>query len=123
VHGTLAEAMEVYGDLPPVRLLKLRAFRPFPAEALKAACIDLTDLVVLERALSPGCGGIVGTEVRAALADMSEPPRVHSFAAGLGGRDVPLEIYPRLVEAALGGRPEAFRIFDVNLDILPEHDR
>jgi pyruvate ferredoxin oxidoreductase alpha subunit len=123
VHGTLAEAMEVYGGLPPVRLLKLRAFRPFPAEALKAACMDLTDLVVLERALSPGCGGIVGTEVRAALADMSEPPRVHSFAAGLGGRDVPLEIYPRLVEAALGGRPEAFRIFDVNLDILPEHDR
>ena len=122
-HGTLAEAMEEYTDLPPVRLLKLRAFRPFPVEALKAACMDLTDLVVVERALSPGSGGIIATEVRAALADMSEPPRVHSFAAGLGGRDIPMEIFPRLVEAGVSGQPGPFRIFDVNLDMLPEHER
>jgi pyruvate ferredoxin oxidoreductase alpha subunit len=123
VLGTLMEAAEQYRDAPPARLIKLRAFRPFPAEALQAACLGLTDLVVLERAFCPGSGGIVGTEVRAALAEMSDPPRVHSFAAGLGGRDIPMDIYPRLLAAT--GRPETerFRLFDLVPERLAEEDR
>jgi pyruvate ferredoxin oxidoreductase alpha subunit len=121
--GTLLEAAEVYRDTGPVKLIKLRVFRPFPAEALKAACLGLTDLVVVERAFSPGMGGIVGTEVRAVLSELSQPPRIHSYAVGLGGRDIPMEIFPRLLDsvAAAGGEP--FRIFDVELARLPEEDR
>jgi len=113
VFGTLIEARTALPDIPPVKLMALRAFRPFPVDALKEACRGLADLVVVERALSPGAGGIVAAEVRAALSELESPPRVHGFAAGLGGRDVPLEMLGRLVEAARGPRPVRFDFADL----------
>ncbi len=97
--------------------------RPFPVEALKAACAGLSELVVLERALSLGAGGIIGAEVRAALSEMPSPPRVHSFAAGLGGRDMPLELYRRLLAAVTAPAAERFSIVDVDLSKVAEEDR
>jgi pyruvate ferredoxin oxidoreductase alpha subunit len=123
VIGTLADARDMHPELGPVKLIRLRAFRPFPTEALLQACAGLTDLVVLERALSPGGGGIVGVEVKAALLDMPNPPRVHNFAVGLGGRDIPLDIYPRLLQTVGSQAPGPFAIFDVDLGKLPLEDR
>jgi pyruvate ferredoxin oxidoreductase alpha subunit len=123
VFGTLADAREMHPELGPVKLIRLRAFRPFPTETLLQACAGVTDLVVLERALSPGGGGIVGAEVKAALFDMPNPPRVHNFAVGLGGRDVPLDIYPRLLQTVRSQSPRPFAVFDVELDKLPAEDR
>jgi pyruvate ferredoxin oxidoreductase alpha subunit len=123
VIGTLADAREMHSEQGPVKLIRLRAFRPFPTAALLQACAGLTDLVVMERALSPGGGGIVGAEVKAALFDMPSPPRVHNFAVGLGGRDVPLDIYPRLLQAVRSQAPGPFAVFDVDIDKLPAEDR
>ncbi len=119
IAGTLAAAREHYPDLPATRLMALRTFRPFPAAAIREACAGLTDLVVLERALSPGSGGIVGTEIRAALAEMHDAPRVHNFSVGLGGRDVPLDIYPRIHAALRAGSGIPFDIIDLEPDKLP----
>jgi pyruvate ferredoxin oxidoreductase alpha subunit len=121
--GTLAAALDAFPDLPPTRLIKLRVFRPFPAEALKAACLGLRHLIVFERAFSPGMGGIVGTEVRAVLSELSQPPRVQSYAAGLGGRDIPLDTLPRLLAATASPDWESFGLFDLDLQRLPEEDR
>lgn len=123
VFGTLLDAREEYPQLGPVKLIKLRAFRPFPVEALQQVCVGLSDVIVLERALSPGSGGVVGAEVRAALTELSAAPRVHNFAVGLGGRDVPLDIYPRLLAAIQSAFPVRFAILDVELDKLPAEDR
>ncbi len=122
VLGTLADARETYPELP-AKLIKLRSVRPFPVDAIRDACRGLSDLVVLDRALSLGSGGIIGAEVRAALCEESNPPRVHNFAAGLGGRDMPLEIYPRLLRAAEAPAPVRFEIIDVELEKLPAADR
>jgi len=119
IAGTLLEAMEGHSGKTAARLLTLRAFRPFPEQALREACQGLRQLVVLERALSPGAGGIVGTEVRAALASMENPPQVFNFAVGLGGRDVPLEIYAHLLEAIDEGRGAGFDILDLDTSKLP----
>ncbi len=123
VVGTLTDAMREFPSKEKVKLIKLRSFRPFPVEDLQKACAGVTELIVLERALSPGAGGILGAEARAALSEMRRPPRVHNFAAGLGGRDIPLEIYPRLLKAAEGARAERFAIIDVELAKLPKEDR
>jgi len=122
VHGTLSEALED-GETDPVRLIRLRAFRPFPVEAIRQACAGLDDLVVVERALSPGAGAIVATEVRAALLGLSEAPRVHAFAAGLGGRDVPLALAQRLIEATRDAEPTRFAIIDADMELLAAADR
>ncbi len=123
VLGTFREAMEIFTDAPAAKLIKLRAFRPFPVDALKRAVDGLDELIVLERALSPGGGGIIGPEVRAALSEMERPPRVHNYAVGLGGRDIPLELYPRLLASVDTPNPTRFAVFDAELDRLPEEDR
>jgi pyruvate ferredoxin oxidoreductase alpha subunit len=118
IAGTLEAARDEFPDVPPTQIIKLRSFRPFPTAAIREACSGLTDLVVLERALSPGSGGIVGTEVRSALSGMTEGPRVHNFTVGLGGRDVPLDIYPRVHQAVQTGAGEQFAILDLEPDKL-----
>jgi pyruvate ferredoxin oxidoreductase alpha subunit len=123
VMGTLSDARDQFSQLGAVKLIKLRSMRPFPAEPLRRACTGLTELIVLERALSLGGGGIIGAEVRAALSDMESAPRVHNFAAGLGGRDMPLSIYPRLLEASKAEQLTRFAILDVDFSKIALEDR
>ncbi|HEW97168.1 MAG: pyruvate ferredoxin oxidoreductase [Candidatus Parabeggiatoa sp. nov. 3] len=123
VLGTLRAALRELPPGEPVKLIKLRSFRPFPTETLKAACKDLDNVIVLERALSPGSGGIIGLEVLAALSELPTPPRVHNFAAGLGGRDIPLEILPKLLSVLTEPNEGRFKIIDVDLEKLPVEDR
>lgn len=122
IYGTLSEARDISVDLPATKLIKLRAYRPFPFEALRTACAGLSDLIVLERALSPGFGGIVASEVHSALAGMTQTPCIHSFAVGLGGRDIPLEIYRKLHQQIDGNEPSPFSIIDVEREKLPVED-
>lgn len=123
IMGTLADAHAEDARQDRVKLIHLRSFRPFPMDALRQACRGLKHLVVLERALSPGGGGIVGSEVQVTLSELPERPKVHNFAVGLGGRDIPLDLYDRVLEAVESGGSGEFRIFDVDLDKLPPEDR
>ncbi len=123
VLGTLQAALTELPPGEPVKLIKLRSFRPFPTETVKAACKGLDNVIVLERAFSPGSGGIIGLEVLAALSELPTPPRVHNFAAGLGGRDIPLEILPKLLEVLTEPNDGRFKIIDVDLEKLPVEDR
>lgn len=120
ITGTLQVAMEEAGAADATRLIRLRCFRPFPAEALRKACAGLEELIVLERAFSPGAGGIVGVEVRAALSEMANPPRVYNFSVGLGGRDVPMTAFASLLDAVRNGRGATFDMLDLEPDRLPQ---
>jgi pyruvate ferredoxin oxidoreductase alpha subunit len=119
ITGTLEAAMEKHSGADATRLIRLRCFRPFPADALRRACEGLEELIVLERAFSAGAAGIIGVEVKAALAEMERPPRVYSFSAGLGGRDVPLTTFSRLLDAVSEGRGATFDMLDLEPDKLP----
>ena len=122
--STLQESRDMFPETRAAKLIKLRCYRPFPAAALREACAGLRDLIVVERAFSPGLGGIIGTEVRAALAAGDGPsPRIVNYTIGLGGRDIPMELYPQLVDSLDEARDGAFRIFDVELEKLAEEDR
>ncbi|MBI4969048.1 MAG: pyruvate ferredoxin oxidoreductase [Rhodospirillales bacterium] len=123
VVSTLCEANEVLAPKRKTKLIKLRAFRPFPVEALVQVCEGLTELIVVDRAFSPGQGGILGTEVRSALAGMKKKPTIKNFAIGLGGRDIPLETITHLLDAAKEQEEGDFAILDVELNKLPPEDR
>jgi len=118
VLGTLEDSMDEHADLPRARLIKLRAFRPFPAAALRAACAGLDVLIVLERAFSPGGGGIVAAEVKAALYGQLGL-RVIGFAAGLGGRDIGMDVYPNLIRA-IDEEAADFRFYALKDAAMPE---
>ncbi|KAF0117414.1 MAG: porAH [Rhodospirillaceae bacterium] len=124
VCSTVQESMQLFPQDRPVKLIKLRAYRPFPMAALREVLQGVRDLVVLERAIAPGSGGIVGMEVRSLATTLTQLPRIHNYAVGLGGRDVPIEIYPRLVEAITrADEPAWFEIFDLEPEKLPVEDR
>lgn len=74
----------------PVGLLKLRVFRPFPAEELANALKHLKAVAVLDRALSFGSVGPLFSEIKTALFDLETRPKVINFIYGLGGRDYTL---------------------------------
>ncbi len=72
----------------PVGLARIRLFRPFPAEELRRVLAPAQKVVVFDRNISFGLGGIMASEVRAALCNHAPEPAVFSFVGGLGGRDV-----------------------------------
>lgn len=77
-------------------LLKLRAFRPFPAGPLQRALARARAVVVIERDISAG----VYHELRSALFGSTPCPRVLGRVAGIGGRDVTPEDIIHLGEEA-----------------------
>lgn len=122
--GTLAAGLADFGaEAGTARLIKLRAFRPFPARALREAVAGLDTLIVIDRAISPGLGGVVGSEVSAVLQSMASPPRVLNYALGLGGRDIPESVYPELMAAAADRQAPRFAVFDADFDKLMPEDR
>lgn len=87
--GTAREAVDAMrDDGQAVGLVKLRLFRPLPAAALRAALAGVPDVVVLDRNHSPGAGGVLHQELRAALYGMPDAPRIHGYLAGVGGVNV-----------------------------------
>jgi len=85
-----------------VGLLKLRLWRPFPFDVIRESMKGLEVLVVLDRAISTGgIGGPVCSEIKAALYQQTKRPKIISFIAGLGGRDLPPEHFEEMVHQAL----------------------
>ncbi len=80
--------------------VKLKMFRPFPSDRLREVLSPAEKILVLDRNLSPGTGGIFAHEVRAALRGDSRP--VWGFVAGLGGRDITPDLITSMFFDAMG---------------------
>ncbi len=105
--GTAREAVDALREAGhAVGLLKLRLFRPLPVQALRVALAGVPDVVVLDRNHSPGLGGILHQELRAALYGMPGSPRIHGYLAGVGGVNVSPDKIVELVQAAVAGAAE-----------------
>jgi pyruvate ferredoxin oxidoreductase alpha subunit len=71
-----------------VGLLRMRTFRPFPAEEVAKALGKVKAVAVMDRSMSfGGNGGAVFHEVRDALYDAPARPYIVDYIYGLGGRD------------------------------------
>ncbi len=69
-------------------LLRIRTFRPFPAEDIAKALAKVKAIAVMDRSMSfGGNGGAVYQETRHALYDFSTHPSIVNYIYGLGGRD------------------------------------
>jgi pyruvate/2-oxoacid:ferredoxin oxidoreductase alpha subunit len=99
--GTVREAVDALRDAgEAVGLLKVRLFRPLPMQALRAALTGVPDVLVLDRNYSPGHGGVLHQELRAALYGLPRAPRIHGLLAGVGGINVPPGRIVEFVRAA-----------------------
>lgn len=76
-----------------VGMVKIKTFRPFPANDVVNALRGKRKVAVIDRNFSPGAQGIWAQELRSVLYDLqdAEKPQVFGYVAGLGGRDISLE--------------------------------
>lgn len=82
-----------------VGLINLRLWRPFPFEELRRAVRNAEVLIVFDRCISfGGPAGPVSSEVRAALYDRKQRPKIVSFVGGLGGRDMSAKDFEYVID-------------------------
>jgi pyruvate/2-oxoacid:ferredoxin oxidoreductase alpha subunit len=81
-----------------VGLIKVRMFRPFPEEAILAACSSATKVGVLDRDYAAGLGGVWWQDTRAAFQGQRDDVLIQDYLVGIGGGDVTPEIIERVVE-------------------------
>lgn len=84
-----------------VGVLKLRAFRPFPAEELLAAASHIGTVGVFDRSYTYGQGGAIFGEVRSALFPLASQVLTKGYIGGLGGRDVTENDFEKVFEDLL----------------------
>ncbi len=84
-----------------VGLLKIKAFRPFPQEAVRLILSGAKRVAVIEKAVSPGQSGPLFSEIKASLGRKS--PIINDYIVGLGGRDVTLEMLRKIIEDSRAG--------------------
>jgi pyruvate ferredoxin oxidoreductase alpha subunit len=127
VLGTIKDTVDQLRD-DGIRagVLGITSFRPFPAQAIRAALGDghrPRRLVVIERALAPGSGGIVTAELRAALADAdgrscpAGNPIICTVVAGLGGRPVTRKSLHEMLAGAAHGVLPPFSYLDLRTEL------
>ncbi len=92
-------------------LLKLRVFRPFPAEELVAALSGLQAVAICDRAASfGGAGGPLYAEITSALYVAGASVPAVNYIYGLGGRQIApdeiISIYRDLERVAAEGQPD-----------------
>jgi len=85
---TRAAVKAMRADGKKVGMVKIRSFRPFPADALVNALRNVPKVAVLDRNICIGSTGIFCQEVKAALYDAGIQNHIFGFVVGLGGRDI-----------------------------------
>lgn len=97
VLGTLQDTVDALRDEGlAVGVLGITSFRPFPLAAVREALSGARTVVVLEKTLAVGIGGVVSSNVRSALA--GSPVPVRTVIAGLGGRPILVESLARMIQ-------------------------
>lgn len=91
--GTAKEAVdELREEGKKVGVLKLRVFRPFPAEEIAEALKNAKAVAIMDRAESYNtCGGVLGAEITAGLYKKKYMLDAYNYIYGLGGRDFTVE--------------------------------
>ena len=86
-----------------IGILKMKLLRPFPTLSLASALKSARKAAVIDRDISPGCGGIWAQEIKASLSDVpeSQRPVIFSCIAGLGGRDITTETIEQAIDITI----------------------
>ena len=117
VNGTIQEVVDAMRD-DGVRVgsVAITAFRPFPLDALRAAIGHAKRVVVLEKSLALGLGGILSDGVRKALSGIQL--KGYTVIAGLGGRNITRASLRKLFESAVREELETVTFLDLNTSVV-----
>ncbi len=99
--GTAKDAIDKLREKgKKVGLLKIRVFRPFPADEIAEALKNVKAIAVMDRCEGFSAqGGPLGAEIKSALFNHCSTAKVINYIYGIGGRDVRVENIEEVYEA------------------------
>jgi len=117
VIGTMKSVLaEMRADGTSIGLLSIRSYRPFPSQQLCAALADAKRVIVFEKSLAVGMGGILAADLRMALANLSIP--VYSVIGGLGGRPITRDNLRRMFDKGVRDELEEPHFHDLDVAVV-----
>lgn len=117
VMGTIKDVIdEMRAEGCSIGAVAICSFRPFPSEELHAVLAHAKRMVVLEKSLAVGIGGIVSHNLRMAVSGISL--HAYTVVAGLGGRAITKDSLRNLFDKALKDDLEALTFLDLNHEIV-----
>jgi len=117
VNGTVQEVVdEMRKGGSRIGSVSICSFRPFPLAVLREALRHARRVVVLEKCLAVGLGGIVSDGVRKSLSGIHL--NGYTVIAGLGGRAITRASLTRLFQDAERDTLEPVTFLDLNTDVV-----
>jgi pyruvate ferredoxin oxidoreductase alpha subunit len=119
VLGTIADVVDELRETGvKIGALGVKCFRPYPLEEVREALSAADSVVVVEKAFAVGAGGIVGQNLRLALAGL--PVTVYNVVAGLGGRPITKRSLAGLLAEVLAGEldPRTLQFLDLDRSLV-----
>ena len=117
VIGSMKSVLaDMRADGISIGAVTIRSYRPFPSEALRTALADAERVIVFEKSLAVGVGGILAGDVRVALGGL--PARVYSVVGGLGGRPITRENLRRMFDKGVNDELEEPHFHDISMDVI-----
>jgi pyruvate ferredoxin oxidoreductase alpha subunit len=117
VNGTVQEVVdEMRAEGSRIGSVSICSFRPFPLAVLREALQHARRVVVLEKCLAVGMGGIVSDGVRKSLSGIVL--NGYTVIAGLGGRAITRASLRGLFEDAERDELEQVTFLDLNADVV-----
>ncbi len=117
VIGTLKSVLtDMRQDGSSIGLLSIRSYRPFPKQQLSDALANARRVIVFEKCLAVGMGGILAADVRMALANLSIP--IYSVIGGLGGRPITQDNLRRMLDKGVQDQLEEPHFHDLNVEVV-----
>jgi pyruvate ferredoxin oxidoreductase alpha subunit len=117
VNGTIQEAVDdLRAEGLAIGSVSICSFRPFPLEAVMQALNEAKRVVVIEKSLAVGLGGMLATDVQMAVSHRR--PRVYTVIAGLGGRAITKTSLMKLFHQAKSDALESVTFLDLNWDVV-----
>ncbi|KPK08776.1 MAG: pyruvate ferredoxin oxidoreductase [Betaproteobacteria bacterium SG8_39] len=117
VLGTIKDSVDAMRERGiRIGVLGITCFRPWPHDAVRAALAQAKQVVVLEKSLAVGLGGIVSTNVRTSYT--GDARAVRTVIAGLGGRPITRTALESAFTQALEGSLEALSFLDLDRSVV-----
>jgi pyruvate ferredoxin oxidoreductase alpha subunit len=117
VLGTIQDVVDEMRERGvKIGALSIKSFRPFPLVEVREILQNAKRVVVLEKSLAVGIGGIVSMDVRMALTQVVL--KGYTVIAGLGGRPITKASLHRLLADAHAERLENLTFLDLDCEVV-----
>ncbi|MBF0135058.1 MAG: hypothetical protein H7833_10810 [Magnetococcus sp. DMHC-1] len=118
INGTIKDVIDDMRseENTPIGSISLCSFRPFPLAAIRESLKDAKCIIVVEKSLDVGLGGVVDPNIRMALRGLRKP--LFTAIAGLGGRPITKNSLRNFFNKAMKGELDTPHFLDLDWAVV-----